>query len=120
MRRSDLGLGRGRLIADVAILGALVYVGIKVIPVYVQNYELSDYIRQLAIQATAQRSSAAAIQQQVVVFAQHLDLPVNQENVKVAVGDSAITIALDYVVPVDLRVYTWVLHFAPSTENRFL
>lgn len=120
MRRSDSGRGRGRLIVELTVLGALVYVGIKAVPVYVQNYELSDYIRQLAVQATVQRSKAEVIQQQVVVFAQNLDLPVDRDNVQVAVGGSAVTIALDYSVPVDLSVYTWVLHFSPSAENRFL
>ena len=120
VRRSDSGLGRGRLIVELTVLGALVYVGIKALPVYVQNYELSDYIRQLAVQATVQRSTAEVIQQQVVVFAQNLDLPVDRDNVQVAVGGSAVTIALDYSVPVDLRVYTWVLHFSPAAENRFL
>jgi hypothetical protein len=120
VRRSDSGLGRGRLFVELAILAALVYVGINAIPAYVENYELSDYIRQLAIQATAQRTPAAVIQQQVVVFAQDLGLPVKRENVKVAVREADVSIALDYSVPVDLKVYTWVLHFAPSAENRFL
>lgn len=120
MRRSNSHPGRGRLVVDVAILGALVYLGIKTIPVYIQNYELTSYMRQLAIQASAKRSPARDIENQVVAFADSLDLPVGRNDVRVGVGGGKVTIALEYSVPVDLKVYTWVLHFAPSTDSRFL
>lgn len=112
--------GRGRLIFDVAILGALVYLGIRTIPVYIQNYELSDYMRQLAVQASAKRPPASQIESQVAAYADSLDLPVRGSDVRVQVGGGGVTIALEYSVPVDLKVCTWVLHFAPSTDSRFL
>ncbi|MBI1939884.1 MAG: hypothetical protein HYS33_00090 [Acidobacteria bacterium] len=49
-----------------------------------------------------------------------MDLPIAREDVKVSVTSSGVTIDLDYTVPVDLQVYTWVLHFTPSASNRAL
>ena len=120
MASSDAGSGRAGLIVRLAIIGFVLYVGIKVIPVYVLNYELADHLRQSALQAVANRLPDEAIQTEVVGYAQHLGLPVNRENVQVAVSSQAVSIRVDYTVPVDLKVYTWVLHFKPSAESLFL
>lgn len=116
----DSGQGRAKLIVELAILFAMVYVGIKAIPVYVQNYQLSDHIRQSAVEASANRLPAEAVQHEVVGYARSLGLPVSPENVQVSVTQYAVTITVSYSVPVDLKVYIWVLHFSPSTESRFL
>lgn len=119
MRRSDSGKGYANLIFALAILSVLAFVGIKTVPVVLHNYELQDYIRQLAIRATVERSPAEAIRNDVVAHAQDLELPVTRDNVKCTAG-SKVTIELDYTVAVDLKVYIWVLHFTPAAENRAL
>ena len=93
------------------------YIAIKTVPVYVHNYELQDYLRQLAVQATVQRASEDAIRKDVLKKAEDLDLPIAAEQVKITAGNR-VSIDIDYTVPVDLKVYTWVLHFTPSAENR--
>jgi hypothetical protein len=44
---------------------------------------------------------------------------VTAENVKVTIT-TKVNIDLDYMVPVDLKVYTMMLHFTPSAEDRSL
>ena len=61
MRVSETGKGRIKLIFALLFLAALVFALVKVVPVYVSNYELNDDIHQLAIQATVDRSSAGAV-----------------------------------------------------------
>ena len=116
MRRSDAGAGYGKAIVVLLFLGVVAYVGIKFIPVYVANYEMENYIHDLAIQMSARPTTAEAIQDNVVSKAQDLGLPITKEDVKVRIT-TRVTIDLDYQVPIDLKVYTWVLHFAPSSEN---
>lgn len=120
MSRSNSRPGRGRLVFDIALLSVLVYLGIKTVPVYVENYELTEYMRQLAIQASAKRSAAPDVESQVIAYAQSLDLPVARDGVRVGVGGGQVTIAVDYAVPVDLKLCIWKLHFAPSTDSQFL
>ncbi len=120
MRQSDSREGRWGTIFVLAILSTLAYVGIKTLPPYVQNYRLGDYIRDLAIRGTVYRFSAEAIRSDVVTYARRLDLPVTADNVKVTATPSRVRIELDYVVPVDLMIYTWALHFTPAAENRAL
>ncbi len=55
----------------------------------------------------------------MVAFAQDHGVPVTADDVTVTVT-SRISISLDYSVPVDLKVYTLMLHFTPSAENRSL
>ena len=117
MRHTDRGAGYGKLIFALLIISAVAYCAIKIVPVYVSNYELNDKIRQLAVQATVDHSSAQGVQDRVVDYAKGLGLPVARENVTVQVG-TVVTINLDYNVPVDLKVYTLNLHFTPSAENR--
>ena len=116
-RPSDSGIGSLRIIFVFLVLGAVAYVAIKTIPVYVNNYEVQDYIRQLAIKASVERVRAEAVQDQVVAHAGEKDLPVTRDNVNVTINGSKVRIDMDYTVPVDLKVYTLSLHFTPSSED---
>jgi len=120
MQHTASGRGYPKLIFTLLVLGAVGYVAIKTIPIYVHNYELQDFIRQLAIRATVDRTSAEAVQNNILAEAEDLDLPIARRDVKVSVNSNGVTIELDYTVPVDLTVYTWVLHFTPSATNRAL
>jgi hypothetical protein len=113
-------VGRGSLIFKLLVLGVLVYVGAKLLPYYLLNYEVKDHISQLAVRATATHASAEAIRGDTVDYAQSLDLPVKRNNVTAEVTGSKVSIVVSYDVPVDLTIYTVVLHFAPSAESRFL
>ncbi len=119
MRHSDSGVGYGKAILTVAMLAAFAYTAIKFVPVYVHNFELQSYINDLAVKATVDRSSSDAIRNVVVAKAQDLDLPVAPADVAVQSGNK-VTIKIDYKAPIDLKVYTWVLHFTDSAENRAL
>jgi hypothetical protein len=117
MRHTDRGAGNAKLIFVLVVMAVAAYCAVKIVPVYVSNYELNDKIRQLAIQSTVDHSSAQAVQDRVLEYAKGLGLPVARENVTVQVGN-VVTISIDYTVPVDLKVYTLNLHFTPSAENR--
>ena len=118
MRRLDSGRGTLKTIFSIGFLAALVYSSVKIIPVYVNNYQLQDYIEQQTPFWLTQRNSAEAIRDNIVAKAQELDLPVSSEEVKVEATGSRVTVHIDYTVPVDLRFYTLQLHFTPSSENR--
>jgi hypothetical protein len=120
MRASESGQSQLRGILTLAAVAVLIYVAVRTVPIYVNNYELEDYIRQLAIQATAAHSPAAEIQQTVLTRAADLQLPVSTDQIKVESNRGGVKIDIDYTVPVDLRVYTLVLHFRYSTSNRAL
>ena len=116
MRPSESGAGRAKAIFAIVFLIFVAFCGWKIIPVYVNNYELNDDIRQLAIQSTVDRSSAEQVQNKVLKYAKDLDLPVTRDNVTVQVGN-IVTINVDYIVPIDLKVYVWNKEFVDSVKN---
>jgi aconitase B len=113
----DEGKGRLKALVALSVMAATIYLGFKIIPIYINNYDLSQHIQQVAVDATVHRTPAENITKDVVAYAGDLGLPITADNVKVKVG-SIVTIDLDYTVPVDLKVYTLMLHFTPSAENR--
>ncbi len=119
MRPSDSGVGIIKTILVILFLGIVAFAAVQLIPPYVGNYQVQDHIRQLCIEAAAapRPPSPDALRNDVVKYAQDQGLPVTPDNVKVVVAGK-ITIDLDYSVPVDLKVYTVVLHFTPSAEGR--
>jgi hypothetical protein len=117
MRRHEEGKGRLKALFALCVLAATIYLGFKIIPIYINNYDLSQHIEQVAVDAIVHRASADNVTKDVVSYASDLGLPVTADNVKVRVG-STVTIDLDYTVPIDLKFYTLMLHFTPSAEHR--
>lgn len=118
MRRSDSGEGRFKTILILLFLVAVIYGSFKIIPVYVNSYELEDFIRQQNPFWMTQRTAADTVRNIILAKAKDLDLPVSADQVKVESAGGRVTVNLDYTVPVDLRVYTLNMHFTPSADNR--
>ena len=51
-----------KTIIFLAFVAALVFTAVKVFPVYFSNYQLSDYIRDRAVQAAVNRTSTEIVQ----------------------------------------------------------
>lgn len=100
------------------LLGVVAYLATRIVPVYVENYELQNYINQVAVQATAhsQLKKPEAIQNQILTKAESLGLPLERRDISVSV-ERTVRIKIDYSVYVDLRFYMLTLHFAPSARN---
>lgn len=120
MQRSDSGKTTVKTVVTLAFLATVVYVSFKVIPVYVNSYELEDFIRSQNPFWLTQHAPAEAIRDQVLNKARELELPVGRDQVNVQFGGGSVTVSADYTVPVDLKVYTLNLHFTPSAVNRQL
>jgi hypothetical protein len=121
-RRLNRQRGSGSLKAIVctAILVALVYVGIKVLPILVTEYEFQDSIQNIARYASVNRQDETKIQKAVVAEAQKDGLPIMPEDVKVEGAGGNVQISADYSVTVDLSVYQWTLNFHPTAVNKAL
>ena len=120
MALSESGKSGLRTIVTLAVLAGVAYVAAKTLPFYVANYQLQDYIRQLAVQATIQRTPAETLQQNIVGRANDLGLGVKNDDVKVTAVNGNVNINVDYQVPVALGSYVVYLHFTPSAANRAL
>jgi uncharacterized membrane protein len=118
MRRSDSGQGRFKGLLWLAFLAAVIYCAFRIIPVYVDNYQLEDYIQTQTPFWLTQHATAEQVRDNILAKAQDLELPLFKEQVRVDASAARVGVKIDYVVPVDLKVYILQLHFTPSAENR--
>jgi len=118
MRRGAEASGRFQALLSLALLAAVIFVAVKTVPAYYNNFQLQDHIRQLTAQVAARNRpvTPAEVESEVIAFAQDHGIQLVPDNVKVTIAHH-VTIEVDYTVPVDLRVYTLRLHFTPSADS---
>lgn len=117
MRRSESGRITFKAILSLAFIAAVIYSGVKIIPVYVNNYQLTDYVETQTPFWLTQRASAEAIQKNILAKADDLGLPIEADNVTVDANQNRVNVNIDYHVPVDLKIFTLPLHFTVSKGN---
>jgi cell division protein FtsL len=118
MQRREEASGRLKALLSLAFLAAIIFVAIKIIPAYVNNFQLQDHIRQVSTQLAARTRPVTPdeIGNEVISFARDHGIPIAADNVNVTISPH-ISINVDYTVPVDLIVYNFSLHFTPSAVS---
>lgn len=101
-----------------AFLVAAVFVAFKVVPAYVNDYQLKDKMTEQATFAVVNHYSADQIKDNVFHTIQDLDIPATRDDVKVENTGTGLRITVNYSVPVDLMVYKTNLNFATASEGR--
>jgi hypothetical protein len=119
-RRKERGEGRFKAIFVLVILILGIYSAVKLVPPYVAEYQLADKIQEQARFAIVNRYTEEQIRENVFKVIQDLDIPAKKTDIKVIANERAVTISVDYIVPVDLLSYHVDLHFTPSSQNKAL
>ena len=115
--RLQRGEGRLKAIIYLGILIAAVLVAVKVVPVYVAEYQLKDKITEQARFAVVNRLSEDQVKDSIFRTIQDLDIPAKRDDVKVANTNRGVQISVNYTVPVDFFVYQTEINFSPSSEG---
>jgi len=114
----ERGEGKFKAILVTAILLFIAYSAFKMVPPYVDEYQLNDTMQETARFASVTRSNEEQIRATVFRKIEELGIPAKKEDVKVTAVNGRVSISLDYTVPIDLMVYKFDLHFTPSTFNK--
>ncbi|MGD0362305.1 MAG: hypothetical protein ABSC93_15625 [Bryobacteraceae bacterium] len=109
---------RLRQAAGVAVLVVLVVLGVRLIPIYIHNQELQQFVEDVTHRAAAPTSSDDVLRSWVLTKAADLELPVVADNVHIQRSPEAVHIEVRYSVRVDLPLYTVDLHFYPGAGSR--
>jgi hypothetical protein len=109
---------RLRIAAAVLILAVFAFLGFRLVPVYLDNMRLQNYVEAMAQDAANQTRPDEALRVAVLEKAAFLGLPVVAENVHIKRSDDTMRIEVRYIVRVDLPVYTVDLHFYPGAGSR--
>jgi hypothetical protein len=109
---------RLRQAAGVAVLAILVFLGVRLIPIYLHNQELQQFVEEVTHRAAAPTSSDDVLRSWVLSKAADLELPVVANNVHIDRTVDGVHIDVRYAVRVDLPLYTVDLHFYPGAGSR--
>jgi Domain of unknown function (DUF4845) len=120
MRDGERGAGNLKAIVWTLILAMMIYAGVKVVPVLIDEYQFQDSIQTIARFASANRQSVEQIRKDVANEALKNNLPIAPEDIHIEARNGNIKINADYSVMVDLKVYQWTLNFHPAASNSAL
>jgi hypothetical protein len=115
---SNWRVSNWRIGAGAAVLVALVVMGARLVPIYVHNIELQQFVEDVTHRAAAPTSSDDILRTWVLDKAADLDLPVKADNVQIQRSPDSVRIVVRYVVRVDMPLYTVNLHFYPGAGSR--
>src|SRR5207244_11458498 len=119
-RRCERGEGKLKTVITLAIIVLAIYSAVKIVPIYVSEYELSDKMQEQARYAVVNRYTEDQIRDNIFKVIQDLDIPAKREDIKVVSNNSMVKISLAYSVPVDVLMYHTDIHFSPNSENKAL
>ncbi|MFZ0640117.1 MAG: DUF4845 domain-containing protein [Candidatus Acidiferrales bacterium] len=109
-----------KTLLTLVIIFALVFSAIKIVPIYVANYQLQDSMQEEATYASVNRKSADQIKADLEKKLTNLGLSVDPSTIQVTSVMGNVQISLEYTIPVDLKVYQLQLHFHPQADNTSL
>lgn len=107
-----------RLAAAALVLAVFVFLGVRLVPIYVHNLELQQFVQDVTHRAAAATSSDDILRTWVLDKANDLDLPVKADNVQIQRSGETVHMEVRYEVRVDLPLYTVNLHFYPGAGSR--
>lgn len=117
---SERGEGKLKAIVILAIVVYVIFAAVKLVPIYVAEYQLSDKMQEQARFAVVNRYTEEQIRDNIFKVVQDLEVPVKREAIVVSANNSIVKISMEYSVPVDLIFYHRDFHFSPSSENKAL
>lgn len=117
---SEKGGSRLKTLAALAIVFVMIFFAIKIVPIFIANYELQNSIQDEATYASVTRKDPAAIRADIQKKLKELGLPDDPNAIQVSSDEGNVSISLEYTVPVNLSVYQLDLHFHPTANNSSL
>jgi len=116
-RRFQRGEGKLKAIIYTVILVLGVFMAIRLVPLYVAEYQLKDKMNEQAKFAVVNRYTEDQVRDILFKVIQDLDIPATRDDIKLANTNHGITISVTYTVPVDFFVYQTDITFSPVSEG---
>jgi len=112
---STRGEGRLGLLVALILVGAVIYCAVKFVPVYIAAYDMRDLVRGESARATLKTDDQ--ILKTLLDKASELDLPVSRKNIQMNRSPSKFRIKVQFEIPVDLAVTTYIYKYDQTEET---
>jgi hypothetical protein len=107
-----------RLVLAILVLAGMAAVLLTLMPVYFENYQLGQFVKQLARGPNAPNAAEDTLRASVLNRARDLDLPVAAADVSITHPDGKLQIRTKYAVQMDFPLYQVDLHFHADAASR--
>jgi hypothetical protein len=117
----DLREGSMKAYLALAMLVVMGFLGFKLLPPYINNYQLQDSIESIArFSSYAARKTADDVKKEVLEKAEEIGIELDASQVHVRKDSRAVNIEVRYTVEVPVPGYTFNLNFNPVAGNRVI
>ncbi len=116
LMRRQAGEGIVGCVVWAALLGIVLLVAVKMLPVKVASAELEDFMVEQA-KFVGRRANADRIKKAILDKADQLGLPVTSKDLTVRLSGGRIRMNCTYTVPVDLVFYTYNWTFEHKVDR---
>lgn len=117
-RHAERGGAKFKAVLSIVVLVILIFAGFRLVPPFIDEYQLQDKLVTEARFATVNRHTDEELRDIIFKEIQDLDIPAHREDITIENTRRSVKISVEYTVPVDLIVYRAELHFNPGAENR--
>jgi len=115
--RAERGAGHVKLFIVLAVFAAIGYVGFKVVPPFVNNYQLQDTCESESHLFAAHQKTDQRTRDAVWAEVQSLGIPITQDAIKVEVMGRTAIVSVDYTIVVNILGYDLSLPFHAKGES---
>jgi len=116
-QRSQRGEGKLKAIIYTVILVTAVFLAVKLVPLYVAEYQLQDKMNEQAKFAIVNHYTEDQIRDILMKVIQDLDIPAKRDDIKLTSTNHGVSVSVSYTVPVDFLVYKTDITFSPTSEG---
>lgn len=111
------GEGHLKLLVVLVFFAMIGYAGFKIVPAYVNNYQLEDTCETESRFFAAHQKTDQKVRDTVWAEVQSLSAPITQDQIKVEVIGKTARVSIDYEVTVNLFGYDYTMNFHPRGES---
>ena len=120
-RRREKGFGSFKAILSLVVLGIIIFLMIKLVPPYINNYQLQDQIQVIAQYTSYQQAKTAEdIRKDVIEKAKDCGVMLLPDQITIQKTGTTVSIDVKYTVHVELPGKPVDLAFNPSAGNKII
>ncbi len=120
-RQREKGFSNFKAIFSVVVLGIIIFLMVKLVPPFVNNYQLQDQIQTIAQYTSYQQAKTAEdIRKDVIEKAKDCGVTLVPDQIRVEKRRTTVSIDVKYTVHVELPVKPVDLEFNPTGGNKII